>query len=151
MASKFLLDKPKSEPVQFNYRGLVFWLKPEPSLPEWNKIRAEQMTAAGLDPGDIGKMDDWEQTRWYGKSSADAFVEDIEPFEIDQGDGVVDVFDFSGPSDMECYETQGQELLGENTTLQNDVFTQVLKISKVRPDYEVRALGKSSQPADSGE
>lgn len=151
MASKFLLDKPKTEPIRFDYRGLVFWLEPEPDLAKWNKIRAEQMTAAGLDPGKVDDLDEAEQCRWYGKSSATAFVRDIEPFEVENEDGSASVFMCNEPSEMDVYDTQCQELLGENAVLQNDLFAHVLRTSKIKPDYEVKALGKSSQPADSGE
>lgn len=151
MASKFLLDKPKTEPVRFEYRGLVFFLEPEPDLAKWNKVRTEQMTAADLDPGKVDDLSEEEQCRWYGKSSATVFVRDIEPFEIENPDGSTSVFMCHEPSEMDVYETQGQELLGENLILQNDLFTQILKMNKFKPDYEVKALGKSSQPADSGE
>lgn len=150
MASRFLLDKPKSKPVEFIYRGLTFWLKPEPNLAEWNRIRAEQMTAAGLDPGEIGEFDDADSGKWYGRAMASAFVDGIDEFEIEQEDGSVVIFKFDDPSDMDMYETAGEELLGENANLQNDVFAEVLRLVKHRPDYEVRALGKLSKPADSG-
>lgn len=150
MASKFKLDIPATEPVKFDYRGLVFWLKPEPNLAEWNKVRTEQMTAYGLDDADISSMSETDQARWHGKAAATVFIDSIDPFEIDNGDGTVSQFRYDAPSDMDAYETQAQELIGENVTMQNDVFSYVVKISRIKPDYEVRALGKSSAPADSG-
>jgi len=152
--SKFALDKQFEElTTKFEYRGLVFILKAAPDLSAWNKLRTEQITKAGEDPDLMKKKPDdggasiEQVTRWHGRAMMGPIVVSIEPFEL--GDGTK--FVYSDPSDMEYYDTCGEELLGESPILQDDVFKEALRLRKEPLDYEVKALGKSSPPSGSGE
>ena len=147
--SRFKLKK--LDPIKFEYRGLVFWLDSEPTLSSWNKVRTEQMTEAGLNPGEITEMDEDVQTYWFGKAMIGTMVVGIDSFEIEQQDGSVDVFKFDAPSDDERFETQGEEFICVNGDIQDAVFERVQKLIKNKPAYEVKALGNSSTPADSGD
>ena len=147
MTSKLKLTR---KPIKVEYSGLTIWLSPEPDGLGWNKKRSEQMIEAGLVPAEINDLDDEDQSRWYGRSMVGTFVVDIEPFVIEHEDGSEVEVKFDSPSEMDMYETQGEELLGENVEIQNHLLNTIQGLVKETPNFEVRALGNSLEPVDSG-
>ena len=152
--SKFAFEANEKEAtVEFDYRGLVFIMLKHPDIRAWRKVLFEQIAEAGEDSDlmskspEEGGADVDTVTRWLGRAMASTFIKDVKDRNED-GELIPLViegeeFDFNAESDLDYFDTQGEELIGSNPVMQNKLYIEAERLEKNPANYEIKALGKS--------
>lgn len=142
----------KARPM--DYYGLTIWVKYQNSAQRLSARRVQIVSEMGMTEEEYGDLSEPERNRIYGKAFIGTIVTDIEDCEIvetdDDDNEVVVKFSFNAPSEMEEYATQGEELLGEDDALRDEILTRAVNAEHYREAREVRALGNSKALSASG-
>ena len=144
MTSKFNLDDQLAESYEFTYRGLIFHLFNKPDIEELRKRNSEAQVELKIVINSADEIEELPEEKRKltlnaaGKAMVGTYVKHIEPFTFDGFD-----FEFSAVSEMDKYDTAGQELLGQNEVMQNALFAESNRNARNLPDYNVVALEKS--------
>lgn len=147
------LDSAFDKSVEYKHRGLTFHIQAVPDLQEYNRAVVENLTKHKMDVKDLnsGDVNQEKTTAVAGMSMAGTLIKGFDAFKVPDEDGKDVVINFDDPVKHDYYSTRGEELLGENPVLQDHLYRYCVSLSSTPPDYEVRALGKSSTPSDSGD
>lgn len=143
-------DKPRP----MDHYGLRVWVKYQNAAQRLLTKRIRLVSEAGMTEEEYGKLSELERNRIYGKAFIGTVVTDIDDCEIvdhdDDGNEQVINFSFDNPSLMDEYDTMGEELLGEDDILRDEILTRAVNVEHYREVREVRALGNSKAPSVSG-
>lgn len=137
-------------PRLMEYYGIRLWVKYQGSVQAIRAKRLELVAEAGLTEEEYDKQPEEYKQRMFGRSFIGTVVTDIEDFEVEDADGNTIQFRFNDPSEMDEYETMGEELLGEDELLRDEVLTHCVTIEHFREEREVRELKNSKKRSGSG-
>lgn len=143
-----------NKPRPLDYYGLRVWVLYQNSAMKLSAKRRQIVAEMGLSEDEYDNLSSSEKDRIYGKSFIDTIVTGIDDCELvevdDEGKESVIKFSFNAPSQLDGYATMGEEILGEDEGLREEILTRAVNTDFYREQREVRELGNSKAPSDSG-
>lgn len=130
--------------------GIDVWIKYQNSAIRLRQKREQLVSEMGLTEAEYGELPEEERDRIYGKAFVGTVVTGIEPFIVTDENGETIEFKYDAPSDVEGFDTMGEELLGCDVLLRDEILNRSVMIENFRVKREVEALGNSSRRSGSG-
>lgn len=140
--SKLRLTNTTRDARTFTYEGVEFSVLHAATIKRFLIRRLGLLDADGIEAKDFESLPPEARCAYNGRAMCGTIVSGFEPFTLEFEDGEPIDVAYEAPSDMDVYETQGEELLGQDEALQDALFDFALIADNFRIDNEARARKK---------
>lgn len=135
MSSYLVLESNDNDTVNFSHRGVDFTLRRMPDMQEYYVTQAEIQAERGLDPEKYSDMSPEDRADVTARALIGNVVTGMADLRIKCADGETRVVTFDGKSEVDKYLTQAEELLANNQSLRQAVFTEAMKLVGNAPRF----------------